>query len=128
MAKLEEMTPGASVKGILADGPVSILGVTDPDGDEVIITIENIFQDEPVDESGSGQFAPDGAGMCTSTAWLRAERAGSGNGRVYHISFAANDGNGGACWGEVRVGVPHSQGRRGVPLDDGPLYDSTVPY
>lgn len=104
---------------------VDVLGVTDPDGDPVAIIIESIFQDEPVNGRGDGNTAPDGDGVGTATAQLRAERAGIGNGRVYHIGFSADDGNGGMCSGELLVGVPKSQGKKGGPVDDGALYDST---
>jgi hypothetical protein len=106
--------------------PVDILGVIDPDGDALTITIDSIFQDEAVDAKGSGNTAPDGGGIGTSTADVRAERVGRGNGRVYHIDFTADDGNSGACVGEVTVGVPHDQGQGAVPVDDGALYDSTI--
>lgn len=105
---------------------ISVLGVTDPDSDPATITIDSIFQDEPVDVPGSGNTSPDGQGVGTATAEVRAERVGSGNGRYYHISFTADDGNGGACSDEVLVGVPKSQGTNGAPVDDGALYDSTV--
>ncbi len=109
---------------------INILGVTDPDGDPVTITIDSILQDEPVDTFGDGSFSPDGQGIGTDTAQVRAERSGSkkvpGNGRVYHIFFTADDGKGGACTGEVLVGVPHDQGQQSVPIDDGALFDSTV--
>jgi hypothetical protein len=107
---------------------VNVLGVTDPDGDPVSITIDSIYQDEPVDTLGDGSFTPDGQGVGTDTAEVRAERAGTkkvpGNGRVYHIRFTANDGNGGSCTGEVLVGVPHDV--KDIPVDDGALYDSTA--
>jgi len=106
---------------------VDVLGVTDPDGDPVTITVDSIYQDEPVDDTGDGAFAPDGVGVGTATAEVRAERDGAGNGRFYHIGFTADDGNGGTCTGEVLVGVPKSQGKDGAPVDDGALYDSTVP-
>jgi hypothetical protein len=106
--------------------PISILGVTDPDDDPVTITVTSIFQDEAVNARGSGNTAPDGRGVGTSTAEVRAERVGSDNGRVYHIRFTADDGSGGTCSGEVTVGVPHDQGNGAVPVDDGALYDSTV--
>lgn len=106
---------------------VDVLGVTDPDGDDVTITIDSIYQDEPVDSTGDGSFVPDGQGVGNTTAEVRAERDGSGNGRVYHIGFTADDGKGGTCSGEVLVGVPKSQGKNGAPVDDGALYDSTVP-
>ena len=101
------------------------VNVTDPDGDPVTVTIDSIFQDEAVDAKGSGNTAPDGQGVGTSTAEVRAERAGKGDGRVYHIGFTADDGRGGTCSGTVLVSVPHSQ--NGTPAgDDGPLFDSTV--
>jgi hypothetical protein len=37
-------------------------------------------------------FAPDGFGIGTGIAEIRAERNGQGNGRVYSITFEANDG------------------------------------
>jgi hypothetical protein len=106
--------------------PINVLGVTDPDGDTVTITVDGIFQDEPINGLGDGDTAPDGAGVGTSTAEVRAERAGGGNGRVYHIFFTADDGNGGECQGSVLVGVPKSQGKKGAPVDDGALFDSTI--
>jgi len=107
--------------------PVSVVGVTDPDGDPITISINSIFQDEPTNGLGDGDTSPDGQGIGTSMAQVRAERQGSGNGRVYHIRFTAADGKGGTCSGEVKVGVPKSQGRNGAPIDGGALYDSTVP-
>jgi hypothetical protein len=105
---------------------INILGVTDPNRDPVTITINSIFQDEPVQGGGSGNTCPDAEGVGTSTARVRAERDGTGNGRVYHISFTADDGRGGTCTGEVTVCVPHDQGRGSECVDGGPLFDSTV--
>lgn len=109
--------------------PITISGVTDPDGDPVTVTVDSIFQDEPTDTFGDGQFTPDGSGVGTSTADVRAERAGTkklpGDGRFYHIAFTADDGNGGTCSGSVAVSVPHDVNEPAV--DGGPLYDSTLP-
>ena len=108
---------------------INVLGVTDPEGDDVTINIDSIMQDEPVDAEGSGNFSPDGKGVGTDTAHVRAERIGDkktpGNGRVYEISFTADDGHGGSCSGTVAVGVPHDQGGSSVPINDGAIYDST---
>jgi hypothetical protein len=104
--------------------PINILGVMDPDGDPVTITITSIYQDEPV---GTGPASPDGFGIGTSTAVVRAERDGNGDGRVYHIYFTASDKKGGTCNGEVIVNVPNDQGQGSQSIDGGPLYDSTVP-
>jgi hypothetical protein len=103
---------------------LQVLGVTDPDGDVVSLTLSGITQDEPVDGPGSGQTAPDAEGVGQSEARLRAERAGGGDGRVYAISFTASDGKGGQCSGSVRVGVPHKVGQDAV--DSGQIYDSTA--
>jgi len=102
---------------------ITIKAVTDPNGDDITITIDSIFQDEEVSEEGSGNSSPDGAGVGTDTAQIRAEKSGKGDGRVYHIGFTADDGEL-ECSGVVTVGVPHDQ--RGTDaVDQGPLYDST---
>lgn len=104
---------------------VTIEGVTDPDGDEVTVTITSIFQDEPTNGLGDGDQSPDGAGVGTSTAEVRSERSGTGDGRVYHIMFTADDGAGGSCTGEVLVTVPHDKSGAAA-VDQGALFDSTV--
>lgn len=60
-------------------------------------------------------------------ASVRAERAGSGNGRVYRLAFTADDGQGGTCTSAVTVGVPHSQQQGLTAIDDGQIYNSTTP-
>jgi YVTN family beta-propeller protein len=107
--------------------PIQILGVTNPGGGAVTISVTSIFQDEPVHSPGSGNTGPDGTGVGTATPSVRAERDGGGDGRVYHIAFTATNGGGGSCTGAVTVGVPKSQGHKGGPVDEGPLYDSTLP-
>jgi hypothetical protein len=102
---------------------ISILGVTDPDGDPFTIVVTGIFQDEVV--LGSDGTAPDAQGVGGDRIKVRAERDDGGNGRVYHIYFTATDSQGNSCNGEVLVGVPISGFAR-VPVDDGPLYDSTA--
>jgi hypothetical protein len=106
--------------------PVTITGVTDPDDDTVRLQITTITQDEPVNGPGDGDTSPD-AMITDRGLLLRAERAGGGNGRVYHVSFTADDGRGGRCTGEVRVAVPPSMKPGTAVLDDGALYDSTKP-
>ncbi len=103
---------------------VSIEGVTDPDCDPVTITITRIVQDEPVDGAGDGNTCPDAQGVGASAAQLRAERSGSGNGRVYTIYFTATDKQGNSSKGRVKVGVPKSSNSAAV--DDGTEFDSTA--
>jgi hypothetical protein len=103
--------------------PVDILGVS---GADVVVAITGVTQDEPVNGRGDGDTSPD-AVVRGSRTLLRAERSGRGNGRVYHVHFMATDAQGQTCTGAVAVGVPH-RGRPGCPpVDDGELYDSTLP-
>ena len=104
---------------------VSIEGVTDPDDDPITITITAIFQDEVVNGEGDGNTCPDATGIGSSIAEVRAERSGLFDGRVYHIFFFAEDGQGGECEGSVTVCVPHDQGPDNDCVDQGPLFDST---
>lgn len=106
--------------------PISILNVSDPDNDPLSITVTGISQDEPVKGIGSTNTSPDGSGIGTDTSSVRAERTGGGNGRVYQISFTANDSKeSGTCSGSVRVCVPHNGD--GSCIDDGQIYNSTLP-
>ncbi|HBR15995.1 MAG TPA: hypothetical protein DD725_00080 [Deltaproteobacteria bacterium] len=135
VAKIRENSPpncsGASASlPIILDNnrdmtAISILNIIDPDLDTVSITITGITQDEPVKRSASDKRFPDGSGIGADTAWIRVERDNSGNGRVYQISFTASDGIGGICSGTVNVCVPRS--KDSGCIDDGQLYDSTIP-
>lgn len=107
--------------------PVSITGVSDPDGDPLTVTIDSIHQDEPTNTAGDGNTEVDGSGIGTSTAMVRAERSATGDGRVYHIGFTADDGNGGTCTAVALVAVPHDKGGASAAVDGGPLHDSTTP-
>ncbi len=102
---------------------VTIGGVTDPNTDPVTITVTSVTQDEPVNGLGDGDTSPD-AVVQTGSLLLRAERSGTGNGRVYVVHFTANDGEG-ACNGTVTVGVPHD--RKDNAINDGQAYASTTP-
>ena len=82
--------------------PVSILGVTDPEGGPVALKVTGISQDEP-----GASFS----GIGSPVARVKAERDGKGDGRVYRIQFEATDLAGGSCAGEVRVCVPHDRGK-----------------
>ncbi len=109
--------------------PIQVKGVTDPDGDPVSITITSIQQDEPVLTPGLDTTAPDGVIQNGVAAFVRSERLGTGNGRVYKISFTASDGKpGGTAKGVIYVTVPHDQDFS-TAVDDGPItgyYDSTA--
>lgn len=107
----------------------SIVGVADdPSVLPLLIVVTGIQQDEPVSTPGSGNTSPDGSGVGTATAWVRAERAGPGTGRIYFISFSAMNTQGGQCTGTVPVFVPHDQGQGFTPIDTQQRYDSTQTY
>jgi hypothetical protein len=102
----------------------TIVGVLAPYNLPITIVVTAIKQDEAVDALGSGNTSPDGSGIGTSTAMIRAERAGPGTGRIYFISFNATTA-GGQCSGTVPVFVPHDQGQGFYPIDTGLRFDST---
>lgn len=104
---------------------VGIIGVADPNDDTITITATGVTQDEPENGLGDGDTNPD-AVIQGSEVLLRAERAGTGNGRVYRVSFTADDGFGGRCTGSVKVCVPHDR-HSDVCVDDGQHYNSTQP-
>jgi len=52
---------------------------------------------------------------------LRAERAGSGDGRVYTITFSVTDASGNVATATATVFVPQSQ-NSGPAIDSGPHY------
>lgn len=99
--------------------PVRIGGVTDPDGDPVAVSVTAIRQDEPLSKKGQ----PDATGLGTSSPRLRADRAGHGDGRVYHVTFSAMDPQDASCTRTITVCVPHDQGKRTCG-DGGPLFGS----
>jgi hypothetical protein len=102
--------------------PVSIIGVLDPDANHTI-EILSVTQDEAVNVVGSGNTGPD-AIIQGDTVLLRAERSGTANGRVYHVTFVTSDYEG-SCTSTVRVAVPHSIAK--LAADDGPLFNSAQP-
>lgn len=111
--------------------PLTIVGLDS----SLIVTINFIQQDEPVNALGSGNTAPDGiianatVENTPSIAYVRAERAGPGTGRIYFITFTALDpvtGNTCSSAMPLQAYVPHDQGQGYTPIDTGQKYDSTM--
>ena len=106
---------------------VWVESVSDPDGDPVEVVVNAVFQDEPVETLMCGPIKADALGVGIGEGVrLRAESRANGDGRVYHLAFSADDGNGGSCTGEVSVCVPRAGFRRSDHcVDQGALHDST---
>jgi hypothetical protein len=105
--------------------PITVnMATTDVDGDLVTVSVSSIFQDEPTNGLGDGDTSPDAT---LAPAQVRAERSGTGDGRVYIVTVTADDGNDGTCSGTVQVNVPHSMKKSLTVVNSGTIYDSTIP-
>lgn len=63
---------------------------------------------EPVNGLGDGDTAPDWQITGDLSALLRAERSGTGSGRIYTLSIVCEDEVGNSSHGSATVEVPHS--------------------
>ncbi|TMQ49208.1 MAG: exo-alpha-sialidase, partial [Candidatus Eisenbacteria bacterium] len=112
--------------------PVSISGVTDADGDPLVIVATGVTQDEALQGKGGGDgnTCPD-ATIVDGAASVRIERNGTttnpGNGRVYAVSFTATDPQGCQCTGTVSVCVPLDFTPGHSCVDDGQTFNSLGP-
>jgi hypothetical protein len=97
---------------------VRLAGATDPDGDPLSYEIRSVTQDEAVLRGTDAE-----RGERSDQVWLRAERRGKGDGRVYLIEYLARDGHGNACDGTTKVVVPHDRAHPAA-LDSGGSFDS----
>ena len=91
------------------DVPVDVVGVTDPDGDPITITIDACSSSQPENTTGDGNTAPDCSGIGGSNATILRERRGDDKAdRVYTVEFTAKDSRGLSCTleGGVQVTVP----------------------
>jgi uncharacterized repeat protein (TIGR01451 family) len=101
---------------------VTVTGATDPDGDPWTTTITSVTQDEPLNDVGDGNTSPDAfPGAASDQALIRAERSGTGDGRVYVLHVSVSDGVGGHCTGTAAVSVPHDQSGRAA-IDSGQAF------
>ncbi|MGJ0484671.1 MAG: HYR domain-containing protein [Methylomicrobium sp.] len=71
--------------------------------------IISVSSNEPVNGLGDGDTAPDWIITGKLTVNLRAERSGTGNGRVYTITVRCTDASGNSSLKDVTVSVPHNQ-------------------
>jgi hypothetical protein len=69
--------------------------------------VMEVRSDEPCNDKGDGNTVGDIRIKCPNVVFLRSERAGGGNGRVYTIVYRITAENGVSTEGEARVIVPH---------------------
>jgi hypothetical protein len=86
---------------------VTAADVCDPSAAQTCHVI-SVASNEPVAGRGSGNTAPDWGITGNLSVKLRAERAGSGSGRVYTISVQCSDASGNESTGTTTVVVPHN--------------------
>lgn len=72
----------------------------------LVTTSVSVTSNEPVNGTGDGDTAPDWQVVDAHHVRLRAERAGSGNGRVYTVTITATDMSGNPTRRSVTVAVP----------------------
>jgi len=108
---------------------VTLTGATDPDaGDTVALVVDRVAQDEPTNGLGDGDTPIDAqlTSPLSNAVLLRAERSGTGDGRVYRVHYRAADQRGGTCEGTVRIGVPRDAAH-GAAVDSAPpSFDSLL--
>lgn len=69
----------------------------------------SVASNEPVNGGGDGNTTPDWEIVDAHHVRLRAERAGTADGRVYSITITCTDVGGASSSQAVTVGVPHNQ-------------------
>jgi hypothetical protein len=77
-----------------------------------------VSSNEPIEGLGDGDTAPDWTEPMLDqengliTLQLRAERSGSGDGRVYTVTITATDGSGNSTAADVEIIVPHDNRKK----------------
>lgn len=90
--------------------PVTVrVTATDTCSPQISCTITKVTSNEPINGTGDGNTAPDWEITGGLSVKLRAERAGTGNGRVYTIGVACSDGSANTATGTATVTVPKAQ-------------------
>jgi hypothetical protein len=78
------------------------------------LRLVSITSNEPANGQGDGNTEPDWSdadfGTDDRSFFLRAERQGGGDGRVYTITYEAEDGSGNVTVAETEVTVGHDRG------------------
>ncbi|MFQ5981310.1 MAG: hypothetical protein ACE5OZ_24480 [Candidatus Heimdallarchaeota archaeon] len=108
----------------LADFGVSASDICDPNIGPEDLVITSVTSDEAENEKGKGDGNTwdDIVIMGSQQLKLRAERQGTGDGRVYTIHFEVTDHVGNTETGFVQVWVPHDQKTASAVVDSGVHY------
>jgi len=99
----------------------------DPNPPASVVRVRS--DENPALELGSGGpvHCPDAVVDAGGSVELRAERAGTGDGRVYTVRVTATDACGNEAFCEQAVSVPKSQGGdHAAAVDSGQVYDATT--
>jgi len=81
---------------------------TDGCGNAGITNTLSVTSNEPINGTGDGDTSPDWEIVDATHVRLRAERAGTGNGRIYTITLTSKDGCGNSSTATVPVVVAHN--------------------
>jgi hypothetical protein len=88
--------------------PVTVaVQATDSCDAQLLCQLTAVSSNEPENGTGDGDVSPDWQLTGPLTVNLRAERAGSGNGRVYTLTVECKDATGNRAQGSTTVTVPH---------------------
>ena len=108
---------------------LSLLPVADAQGNPLVLAVKTITTDEATASdkgSGGAQHSPDAAIRGDTAFQLRAERSGTGNGRVYVVTFTETDSRTGeVSTGSVEICVPRDGRDRCTCIDSGQKFDAT---
>jgi hypothetical protein len=98
--------------------------VTDACDAHPTVKLVSISSNEPANSTGDGNTSPDISGATFGTDdrtfQLRAERKGNGNGRVYTVTYSAQDASGNTAQQIATVTVAHDQGVSDYTVDASP--------
>ena len=74
--------------------------------------ISGVTSNEPINDGGDGNTAPDWVITGDLNVDLRAERAGGGDGRIYTLAVECTDDSGNSSTGNTAVAVAHDKGKK----------------
>jgi hypothetical protein len=98
--------------------------VTDACDAHPTVKLLSISSNEPANSTGDGNTSPDISGATFGTDdrsfQLRAERKGNGNGRIYTVTYSAQDASGNTAQKIATVTVAHDQGVSDFTVDASP--------